>query len=75
MSFFHNKESYPHLDFDPEIEEPAVRKSICTGETTVGFLRRGTKHFRDVQVVRTQTEIDAFCRAVGQDPSTIKTIY
>lgn len=75
MSIFHKKEGSSHLHFDPDKEEPAVRKSICTGEMTVGFLLRGSKHFRDVQVVHSQAEVDAFCRAIGADPSTIKTIY
>ena len=58
MSIFHKKEGSSHLHFDPEKEEPAVRKSICTGEMTVGFLLRGSKHFRDVQVVHSQAEVD-----------------
>ena len=59
--------------FDPASQEPAVRKSICTGEMTVGFLDKKTGKFQDLMTVRNQKELEAFCRDVGA--KEIKTIY
>ena len=74
MSLFHRKALAP-IPFDPSIEEPAVKKSICTGEATAGFLERSTGHFRDVQVIRTPMDLQEFCRRTGADPNKLKTIY
>ena len=74
MSIFRKKRPAP-IPFDPEKEEPAIKKSICTGEATVGFVDRATGHFRDIQVVTTPLDIADFCRRTGTDPNSIKTIY
>lgn len=70
MRLFRKKTEIP---YDPDTQEPAVRRSICTGEMTVGFLDRGTGKFHDYMCVRTQAELDEFCRRLGVD--TIRTIY
>ena len=74
MTLFHRKK---HLSvaFDPLKEEPVVKKSICTGEATVGFVDKSTGHYRDIQKVTSPVEIEAFCEEVGIDPQTIRTIY
>lgn len=75
MSIFRKKEAAEQVLFDREKEEAVVHKSICTGETTVGFVDRSSGKYRDVKKVSTSTEIEAFCRAVGVDPKKIRTIY
>ena len=70
MSLFHKKQSRP---YDPDKQEPAVRKSICTGEMTVGFIDRETGRFQELMMVQNQKELDQFCRQLGI--SSIKTIY
>ena len=74
MTLFHRKK---HLSvaFDPLKEEPVVKKSICTGEATVGFVDKNTGHYRDIRKVTSPVEIEAFCEEVGIDPQTIRTIY
>lgn len=61
------------IDYDPEHQEPAVRKSICTGEMTVGFVDLATGKFSDYKLVTSQAEIDEFKRQVGTDK--IRTVY
>ncbi|MBO4580617.1 MAG: aspartate dehydrogenase [Clostridiales bacterium] len=61
------------IDYDPAHQEPAVRKSICTGEMTVGFVDLATGRFIDYKLVRSQSEIDEFMRQVGTDK--IRTVY
>ncbi len=63
------------LAWDPAIEEPVVKKSICTGEATVGFVNRATGRYRDIRKVTTPTEIEFFCQEVGIKDGKIKTIY
>ena len=71
MSLFKKKE--PELSFDPATQEPAVRRSICTGEMTVGFIDRRTGRFTDLMRVDNQKELDAFMKRIGVD--TLRTIY
>jgi hypothetical protein len=74
MSLFHRKALDP-IPFDPSKEEPAVKKSICTGEATAGFLDRATGRFRDVQIIKNPLDFQEFCQRTGTDPEKIRTIY
>lgn len=70
MHLFRKKEPLP---YDPALQEPAVRRSICTGEMTVGFLDRDTGKFHEYMCVRTREELEEFCRRLGV--TDIRTIY
>ena len=70
MSLF--KKKAPPISFDPKTQQPAVRKSICTGEMTVGFIDKATGKFTDLMCVD-QKGLEAFMREIGVEE--IKTIY
>ena len=72
---FFRRKKQPALPFDPETQEPAVRKSICTGEMTVGFVDKTTGKFREYMLARNQAELEDFCRDAGVDVKDIRTIY
>lgn len=74
MSLFHRSRQ-PSIPYDPETQKPAVRRSICTGEMTVGFIDKTTGKFREYQLARDQRELEEFCRAAGIEPTEITTIY
>ena len=74
MSLFHRNKK-PSIPYDPQAQQPAVRRSICTGEMTVGFIDKTTGKFREYQLARDQRELEAFCRGVGIEPNEITTIY
>lgn len=74
MSLFRRK-SAAKPAFDPETQQPAVRRSICTGEMTAGFIDIKTGKFTDVLLVRDQRELEAFFKSVGAKPEDVKTIY
>lgn len=74
MSIFKKKEP-SRIPYDPETQQPAVRSSICTGEMTVGFIDRATGKFREYELARSQSDIDAFCKRTGTAPEEIKRIY
>lgn len=71
MSLF--KRKAPALKYDPATQEPAVRRSICTGEMTVGFIDKSTGRFKDLMRVDDQKGLDAFMKEIGA--TEIKTIY
>ena len=70
VSLFRRKKIDYH--FDPDTQQPAVRRSICTGEMTVGFIDRATGKFTDLMCVD-QKGLEAFMREIGVDE--VKTIY
>ena len=74
MSLF-NRKKKPLMLYDPRTQQPAVRKSICTGEMTLGFIDKSTGKFRDYMLARNQAELEEFCREVEIEVDEIKTIY
>ena len=62
------------IPYNAETEEPAVKTSICTGEKVAGFVEKGTRHFRDVTLIRSDRELEEFCTACGIDPKELKSI-
>lgn len=63
------------IEYDRQTSEPAIRKSICTGETSVGFVDLRTGRFTDYMRVTSPEEIADFCRRTGTSPDTVRTIY
>ena len=74
MSWF-RREKTPSIPYDPKTQRPAVRRSICTGEMTVGFIDKSTGKFREYMLARDQQELENFCRGVGIDVKELQTIY
>lgn len=74
MSWFH-REKKPAIPYDPKAQRPAVRRSICTGEMTVGFVDLETGRFMEYMLARDQRELENFCRGVGIDVKDLQTIY
>lgn len=53
--------------FDPAVEEPAIRCSICTGEQVAGFRNKHSGHFREVTLIRTPKDLEGFKKDYGVD--------
>ena len=70
MPFFAKKK--PAIPYDREKEAPAVRKSICTGEMTAGFVDRKTGRFRELMLVD-ERGLEEFRRATGAED--VRVIY
>ena len=75
MPLFHRNKKPAPLPYDPTAQEPAVRRSICTGEMTLGFIDKSTGKFRDYMLARDQAELEDFCRNAGIDVKDIRTVY
>ena len=72
MSFFKKKQPMPAFSLDPATQEPAVRRSICTGEMTVGYIDKATGKFHDLMMVDRQG-LEDFRRQAGVEE--LKEIY
>lgn len=72
MSLFH-RETTPK--YDAAALQPAVRKSYCNREMTLGFIEKSGGRFREYCCANSQAELEAFCRQYGIKPEDLKTIY
>lgn len=71
---FFSRKKVTH-SYDPAVQRPAIRCSICTGEQVAGFIH-SDGHFEDVQLIRTPQELDAFRTQYGiPSDYTIEKIY
>ena len=73
MAWFHRK--MKALPFDPSKLQPAVRKSYCNREMTLGFLDKQTGRFIEHCGATSQRQVEEFCRSFGVKPEDLKTIY
>ena len=68
----------PGLSLPPyslEDYEPVIRSSICTGERVACMRERATGRRHEIMLLRTEEDLDRFCRAYGLKPDEIKTVY
>jgi hypothetical protein len=72
VSFFKKSQHMPAFSLNPATQEPAVRKSICTGEMTVGYIDKATGKFHDLMLVDRQG-LEDFKRQTGVE--TLREIY
>ena len=75
MALFGLRRKKPAVAYDPGTQQPAVRRSICTGEMTAGFIDRSTGRFQEVMMVEGEAGLEAFCREIGAKIDEVKTIY
>ena len=61
--------------FDRERLQPAIRKSICTGEQTAGFLDKETGKFREDRLLRTAKDRRQFCSDWGIEEGEIREVF
>ena len=77
MSIFSRRreQSDPLAAFPPDRFEPVVRSSICTGERVACMRDRESGRLHEIELVRTDEELAAFCRRCGADVRSIRTVY
>lgn len=61
------------ITFDPQTQKPAIRASICTGEKVGGLLDLANGSFTEIQLLESDKDIEAFCRACGVE--SVETFY
>ena len=55
-------------------QQPAMKSSICTGETVAGFLDSGGK-FQEVMLIAQESDLELFCRKYGVEKEKIRHIF
>lgn len=65
----------PVQSFDREALRPVILESICTGEQTAGFRNLQNGRFSAVMLIRTNADLQEFCRSYGIRPEEITTEY
>lgn len=65
------KEDAP--SYNPVLEKPIVKSSICTGEKTAGFKDIKTGKYRDVVAIKSDTDLREFMKKYNLD--SIDTEY
>ncbi len=71
--FGRKKETAPLLP--PGDWELVLRSSICTGERTACLRDRETGKLRELQLIRSEQELQKLCHDYGVSPEKLKTIY
>lgn len=61
--------------YDPAVQRPVIRVSICTGERTAGFRNLQTGKFTEVMLVRSEEDLREFRRLYGLGDGEISTEY
>ena len=72
MKLFHRNES--QKKYDSQKLTPVIRSSICTGEKAAGFREKDTGKFREIMLIRNETDLEEFRRQYGIIGG-IETIY
>ena len=63
----------PEIPFDPNMQYPVIRSSICTGEKVAGFKSKTDGHFTEVMLIRGAGDEEYFKELYGLD--TVKVEY
>ena len=59
--------------YDPEIEKPMIKASICNGEQVAGFVDVKTGAFHEIMLIRSEDDLDEFRRRYGLTGEVGKT--
>ena len=63
------------IQIDRKRQKPAVRKSICTGEATGGYIDLETGKFHEWMLLPDAEAIRNFCRELNTEPEALEIIY
>ncbi len=74
MSLFHKRAPEPPR-FPAEEYEPVLRCSVCTGEKTACMRQRSTGKRREIQLIRSESDLEDFCRSHGAMREETRRIY
>lgn len=61
--------------FPPEEYEPVLRCSICSGEQVACMRERQSGRLHELMLIRSQEELEEFCRSYGVKAEALRKIY
>lgn len=62
------------LSFDRTLFRPVIRKSICTGEESFGFLRLSDSAFLEVSLIRSPSELESMLSSYSLSRDEVEII-
>ena len=65
LRFSRKKKPTPPKTYDPALQRPANRCSICTGEQVAGFKNLSDGKFEEVMLIRNEADLQAFREQYG----------
>ena len=66
FGFFKSKKpDAPAYKYDPEIEKPIIKASICNGEQVAGFKNKTTGQFSEVMFIKDNSDLNLFMKTNG----------
>ena len=74
MGLFSRKKETPP-QFPPEQYEPVLRCRICTGEQVACMRNRATGQLRELMLVRSDEDLEEFCRTYSVKREAVRKIY
>ena len=63
--FLRKKKSSISMYYDPNVNVPAIRCSICTGEQVAGFKNLSDGRFEEVMLIRSSADLEEFRERYG----------
>ena len=76
MGLFRKTKHAPALPvFPPEDYEPVIRASICTGERVACMRSLDTGKLHEVMLIRSDADLDEFCKTYNLQKNSIRTVY
>lgn len=61
------KQRHEVLEYDKELFIPILKCSICTGEKVAGFKDRRTGKFKEIMLIRNDSDLESFMKLYGLD--------
>jgi hypothetical protein len=62
---FWKKKTIENKSYDPEKETPILHCSICNGEQIAGFKNKETGHFKEIILIRNDSDLELFRQEYG----------
>ena len=59
------KKKEDRIKFDPDLQTPVLRCSICNGERVAGFKDKKTGAFTEAKLITTDAELENFLKIYG----------
>lgn len=76
MGLFQKRRTEPELpDYDLAAFEPVIRASICTGEKVACMRNRESGKLHELMLIRTDEDLQRFCRAYRLEAKNVRTVY
>ncbi len=76
MGLFQKRRTEPELpDYDLAAFEPVIRASICTGEKVACMRDRESGKLHELMLIRTDEDLQRFCRAYRLEAKNVRTVY